>query len=309
MFRDILARRIKMLGPNHPQVALSSMRLAFFLDRKGAWTEAEALDREALRAYRAIYDESNQQVLMATSNLGLVLQKTGRLAEAAGFLRKSVETAERAQNPTPDLGMWSANLAGLLAEQLDFDEAGRLFQRALDICRARLGHGSVREARILAQRGTMLAFEGNAAAAAADFEQAFTIRQARLGTEHPDVAASLFDLGHYQEALDLDRRLLPPNHPQVATHQLAVAMQTGSEPLAREALRLRQAALPPNAWQIDDAKLQLAAILSRKNHCDEAFALVSESIGNLQHRPGEKTMTYRIAVRLVGTVERACSTQ
>lgn len=306
MFREVLARRIKMLGPNHPQVALSSMRLAFFLDRKGAWTEAEALDREALRSYRAIYDDSNQQVLMATSNLGLVLQKTGRLAEAAGYLRKSVDTATRAQNPTADVGMWSANLAGLLAEQLEFAEAAQMFQRALDISRTRLGPGSMREARILAQRGTMLAFLGKTAAATADFEQALAIRQARLGADHPDIAASLFDLGRYQEALDLDRRVLPPNHPQVATHQLAVAMQTGSEPLAREALRLRRTALPPNAWQIDDAKVRLAAILGRKGRCDEALPLVAESLVNLRQRPGEMTITYRTAASLADGVERAC---
>ena len=89
-----------------------------------------------------------------------------------------------------------------------------------------------RMCRILEQRGTMLAFLGKTATATPDFNQALVIRRARPGSEHPDVASSLFDLGRYRESVDMDRRLLPSGHPQLAIHQLALARQAGSEPLA-----------------------------------------------------------------------------
>jgi serine/threonine-protein kinase len=307
MLREVLARRTAVLGPNHPQVALSMQRLAFFLDRKGAWTEAESLTREALRRYRNLYSDSHPQTLTATNNLAMLLQKTGRLAEAEGLFRQAIDTATRAQYGTADTAVWSANLAGLLGEELKFAEATELFQRALDLCRAQLGPGSTREARILEQRGTMLAFLGKTAAATADFNQALAIRRSRLGPEHPDVASSLFDVGQYRDAVDMDRRLLPAGHPQLATHQLALARQTSSEPLAREALRARQANLPPNAWQIDDANLQLAAILSEKNHCDVALPLATSSLASLRRLPGEATVTFRTAAALTAGIEQHCA--
>jgi serine/threonine-protein kinase len=307
VLRDVLAERIRVLGANHPQVALSTMRLALLLDRKGSWVESETLLRDALQRYESLYSESHPELLTAAVNLGLLLQKTGRFAEAEALYRKAVDVGARASGETTEVANASASLASLLAETLRFAEADRLFERAIDIYRAKADAGSTREARTLEQRGITLQFRGRREAAAADFQAALAIRQRRLGADHPDVAASLFDLGMYQQAVDIDRRVLPPGHLQLTTHQLAYAEQTGSYSLAREALQARQAALPAGAWQIDDAKVRLAVIAGRLGNCSEAVPMGTESYTALQRTLGADTMTAHTTAAQLAEVRRRCA--
>jgi serine/threonine-protein kinase len=225
VLREVLSRRIRLLGPNHPQVALSTMRLATLLFRKGAWTESESLFRDSLRRYQSTYSDSHPETLIAQGNLAVVLQETGRLAEAEALYRKSIETGIRAFGETVETAVTSANLASLLTATQRYPEAELLFQHALDTCRAKIGPGSTREARILEQRGVLLQTLGRHDAARADFQLSLSIRRDRLGPTHPDVAVLLFDLGQLQEAVDLDRRALPAGHPQLLKHERALAAQ------------------------------------------------------------------------------------
>jgi serine/threonine-protein kinase len=308
VLRETLARRKEMLGANHPQVALSMNRLAHFLVRKGAWKEAESLYRDSLLRYQAAYPPSHPELLATKNNLAVLLQETGRFDEAEALYRSVIDTGTRALDDVgaANVALWSGNLASLLAERLEFREADALFESAFAMCRARLGADSTREARLLSQRGVTLAFRGRNEAAKLDFDTALAIRRKRLGENHPDVAASLFDLGRFQEALDMDSRTLPADHPQTATHEMALAEQLGSEPLARAALRIRERVLPAGAWQIDDAKVRLAAILSRAGNCRDAepLAVQAEAIRN---KLGERTMTAQSSDARLAEVRHHCT--
>jgi hypothetical protein len=105
----------------------------------------------------------------------------------------------------------------------------------------------------------------------------------------------------------MDRRTLPPDHPQTATHEAALAEQLGSEPMARDALRIREHALPAGTWQIDDAKLRLAPILSRAGNCREAEPLAVQAEAAIRTKLGEHTMTAQTAAARLAEVRRRCT--
>ena len=60
----------------------SLMNLAALLRQQGRFEEAEPYLREALQASPRVLGEDHDQTIRATNDLGLVLQKQGKLDEA-----------------------------------------------------------------------------------------------------------------------------------------------------------------------------------------------------------------------------------
>ena len=79
------AIREKVLGPEHPTLALTLNNLADLLAETGRAGEAEGLLRRALAIVEASAGRRHPTYLAAAGNLAALLRAQGRAAEAAAF--------------------------------------------------------------------------------------------------------------------------------------------------------------------------------------------------------------------------------
>lgn len=103
----------------------------------GYLDSAESTLREALRIREEILDESDAALANTRSNLALVLQRTGRAAEAEELLRTSLARVVEKHGPeSAEAALCLANLSFLLKTASRLDEALSFAQDALAARRA-----------------------------------------------------------------------------------------------------------------------------------------------------------------------------
>src|SRR5205823_2513418 len=86
-FREVLAMRRRLLGPDVVNIGISDLDLAYTLAITGDdYHEAEALSRDALRIFRQQLGDNNALTARARTHLGDALRGQGRLAEAEPLL-------------------------------------------------------------------------------------------------------------------------------------------------------------------------------------------------------------------------------
>jgi hypothetical protein len=71
-----------LLGPDHPDVAMTLNNLAVLLHEQGRSQEADAPSQKALAIFEKALGPSHPKVVLALSNRALLLRSLGREAEA-----------------------------------------------------------------------------------------------------------------------------------------------------------------------------------------------------------------------------------
>jgi CHAT domain-containing protein/Tfp pilus assembly protein PilF len=134
------------------------------------------------------------------------------------------------QSDQPELARSLHNLALMLKDLGNLDEARDHLERALAIYRKALGADHPELARALGDLGALLQGQGKLNEARPLFEQALAIRRKALPPGHPDLAESLSYLGGllhrlgkldearalFEQALAIGKQALPPDHPDLA---------------------------------------------------------------------------------------------
>jgi tetratricopeptide (TPR) repeat protein len=77
-----LSIKEKLLGPQHPDVAMTLNNLAVLYKTQQRYDEAENFYRRALSIFERALDPTHQKVITALMNLARLLQKVGRSREA-----------------------------------------------------------------------------------------------------------------------------------------------------------------------------------------------------------------------------------
>jgi eukaryotic-like serine/threonine-protein kinase len=70
VLREVVERRRKLLGDNHPQVPIAMMKLAWNLTLSGSYTEAETMSLAALEGFRRTVGQEHFNFIATTNNLG-----------------------------------------------------------------------------------------------------------------------------------------------------------------------------------------------------------------------------------------------
>jgi tetratricopeptide (TPR) repeat protein len=214
------------------------------------------------------------------------LNAVGDREAAAGFeLKKTAErhlaTASQAKVVAGDLMM----------AQLVYAEAADAYRQALEA----LPPGNDEPlAEYLNKHGTAAYQAGDLDAAAASFEQALEMLEARLGETHPDVATALNNLAllHYtrgdfqaaepvyRRALAIDEQALGPEHPGVATdlNNLALLYKkqgnlAAAEPLLKRALAIKEKNFGPGHPSLVTGLRNYASVLRALDRGEEAAKL------------------------------------
>jgi tetratricopeptide (TPR) repeat protein len=274
-----------------------------------------ALDAELenlLAAARLAYEAQEWEALWAMGySLNTALNYAGRWAAREGLLRLCHEGAQEAHNGRHEAG-FGHNLAVLLQNRGQLDEAERLFQQSLEIEREVGGRPG--EAISLHQLGMVAQDRGELDEAERLYQQSLQIEQ-EVG-DRPGEAKTLHPLGRvaqdrgeldeaerlYQQSLQIKREVGGRPGEAIPLHQLGRVAQDRGE--LDEAERLYQQSLqikrevgdrPGEAISLH----QLGMVAQDRGRLDEAECLYQQSLEiarKVGNRPGEAISLAQLAL-------------
>jgi serine/threonine protein kinase/tetratricopeptide (TPR) repeat protein len=297
MQRRALALREKALGPHHPRVADSLLRVGRLMDYGGVGAPAEALFRRALAIRTTALGVEHPETAEAMGAVGRTLNSQKRSAEAKDVLETAHAIQERTL-PREDLARFRTKitLSIALRDLGEREAAVRMLQQFLAEFPADSGEA----------RGPVFKHEGWLALAdtyagaqklaeAVEYYRLVIAAEQELGSQNPDVRIRLArvfrHLAQYQEALQVlssavaqarQRMEREPNTRRfVTTLGDALSFQgeilfqlkrhDEAEPVLREAVALRQTG---TRWRPPHPLYQLAptlAALGKSAAAEEAF--------------------------------------
>jgi tetratricopeptide (TPR) repeat protein len=131
----------RLLGENHPDVALSLNNLANLYNSQGRYVEAEPLHLQALELRKQLLGKNHPDVAYSLNNLAELYRSQGRYAEAVSFHLQALELRKQLLGKNHPLVAASLNnLALLYNTQGKYTEAEALSQEALTIYQRTLGN-------------------------------------------------------------------------------------------------------------------------------------------------------------------------
>jgi serine/threonine protein kinase/Tfp pilus assembly protein PilF len=200
----------RVLGENHPRVAMHLHNLAVVAQNMGDLKLAESLYLDAIQRQERAYGDHHPQTAAAKGNYGLLLQREERLAEAEPILRDVVTTTLSLYGPDHyKLGYARVSLAMLLHDQGKLAAAESEFRQALAIYDKSLPANHQYRASALMHFARLLVDRGKPDEALAMSDQSIKIWTATSPPASPSTAQAhaihayaLAHLGKPHEAAD-----------------------------------------------------------------------------------------------------------
>jgi tetratricopeptide (TPR) repeat protein len=282
----------KLLGQDHPLVAISLNNLAQLFTRQGRYNEAELRYLESLQISIKLLD--HWLVSFATN-----LNNFAQFFISINFLDHWLKLFATSLN----------NLAQLFTRQGRYDEAELVYLESLQICKKLLGHKNLLVATVLNNLAELCRNQERYERAELLFKQALNMRKKLLSKEHPDIATSLNDLGllytdqeRYEEAesffwqsLNMNKKLLGEEHLDVANNLSNLAdlyyyqkryMQ--AESFYRQSLQMREKLLGKEHPDVATNLNNLAVLCDNQERYEEAEPLYRQSLQVREKLLGEE---------------------
>jgi tetratricopeptide (TPR) repeat protein len=176
LLRDALAFSVKVLGPEHPDTAISLNNLANVLRAQGDLAEARPLSERALAISEKVLGPEHPDTAISLTNLANLLWSQGDLVGARPLYERALAIREKAFGPEhSDTATCLNSLASVLKAQGDFAGARPLYERALAIREKTLGPEHYDTAESLNDLAVVLSNEGDFAGARLLLKRALAI--------------------------------------------------------------------------------------------------------------------------------------
>ena len=134
---------------------------ANILYKRGQYTEAANVAKEALKVAKEIYGSGHSNVASSMYNLAILYRKQGKYSEAESLFKRALEIYEKAfDKDNPQVANSIYNLAILYRDQGKYAAAEPLFKRALEIYEKALGKDHPDVAQSLKKSGDTLSKPG-----------------------------------------------------------------------------------------------------------------------------------------------------
>jgi eukaryotic-like serine/threonine-protein kinase len=252
--RQALEMAEATLGPAHPYTATLRNNMGLRLVEAGDLEAAATYLRLALESFESRPGLNEEELVAPLSNVGRVLTSLGDFPAARPYVERAAEIGRRLHPPNHFTRIGAEiNLATVLYELGELEEAAEIYGAALSRFEAMLGAGHQATARARSLLGATLARLGQTAAAEPALVQALGVQRSGLGDPmFPD--ETLVALGR----LRLDAGRLDE-----------------SEALLAEALALRRETLADGHWRLAEIQIELAALAQARGNPDPALAEAS----------------------------------
>ncbi len=316
--KQCLEQSQRLLGEEHPDVALSLSTLAGLYYYQGRYDQAEPLYVQALELRKRLLGEEHLDVALSLNNLAELYRSQGRYSQAEPLYVQVLVLRKRLLGEDHlDVALSLNNLAVLYYYQRRYDQAEPLFLQVLELRKRLLREDHLDVALSLNNLAALYKSQGHYDQAELLYLQALAMRKRLLGEEHSLVASSLNNLAElydsqrrydeaellYLQALAMRKRLLGEEHPDVARNlnNLAVLYDSQgrydeAEPLYLQALAVRKCLLGEEHPDVARSLNNLAVLYDSQGHYDEAEPLylqavaVSERVLGVNH---PDTVLYR----------------
>jgi serine/threonine protein kinase/Tfp pilus assembly protein PilF len=235
---------------NSPELAETLATLADATIYLGHYSDADALDRNALVIERKVYGDHDPHVGALLSNLAETLSLRGQYAEAEQLNRQALQVSlDWYGTNHPQTASMLAHLGTTLMYEKKYPEARDLLQQALGIQDETYGKMSPRVAFVLNSLGAVSKQMGDFRATEAEFRRALEIYRVAYGE------------GDYRVAVAMSN---------VASVYLAENDYRRAEPLFRDAIQRFEKVLPADNINIAIGHIKLGRTLLGEQRYREA---------------------------------------
>ena len=302
LYEQVLADRIRVLGPDHPDTLSSRNNLASVHQKVGCHGEAIALYEQNLADRLRVLGPDHSDTLSSRNNLAYAYESGGRLEEAIALYEQVLADRTRVLGPDHSDTLSSRNNLAYAYESAGrLEEAIALYEEVLAVRTRVLGpdHPDTLSSR----NNLAYAYEsaGRLEEAIALYEEVLAVRTRVLGPDHPDTLSSRNNLAYAYEsagrlkeaivmlggALADSLRVLGPDHPGtfIVRNNLAYAYESAGRleeaiALYEEVLAVRMRILGSDHPHTLNSRNNLAGAYEGAGRLDDAIALYEEVLAD-----------------------------
>ncbi len=186
LYIDALAMRKRLLGEEHPDVALSLNNLAALYKNQGRYSDAEPLYIDALAMKKRLLGEEHPSVALSLNNLALLYDNQGRYSDAEPLYIDALAMNKRLLGEEhPAVALSLNNLASLYKNQGRYSDAEPLYIDALAMRKRLLGEEHPAVALSLNNLASLYDNQGRYSDAEPLYIDALALFERILGPDHP----------------------------------------------------------------------------------------------------------------------------
>ena len=275
----------------------------------GLFSHAHTLAESVLQNRRRLLGPDNPKTLESQNQLGWILDREGRDAEAEKLVSQALETERRVLGPEDPITLKAMDYLATILERLgNYKKEEDLQRELLEIETRRLGPENPRTIRAMANVATAISLEGRTSESEAMYRKVLALEQRVLGADHPQTIATMHNLANrldeqgryveaealYRQTLAIEQRVLGPEHPDTADTMTTLANDlhygesrtSDAEVLYRKALEIELRTLGPEHPNTVRTKEGLANVLSTEGHYAEAEKMHREILSIRLHTLG-----------------------
>ncbi|MGA9520166.1 MAG: serine/threonine-protein kinase [Myxococcaceae bacterium] len=255
-FEKSLALRLKVYGPDHPEVAAIHNNIGMVL-ANGRPREALPHLEKSLAIFERALGREHPDTTKALTNLGSIAVELAELDKSIEYNRRALAAAEKGLGPDhPTVGAANQGIGEALTNQGRYEEAIAHLRRALSIYEAVYGPEHVSLLSSLRSLGVALEGTGDSKGALQTIERATQIAQRAHPPEHPDMAVAWRHLAdaelaqgrtnesriHFERSVEIAKKALGPEHRELALAYIGLGSWHLHKEQFREALTLLEKA-------------------------------------------------------------------
>jgi len=253
VLEEVRLVREKLLGSQHPDLAVTLKELAGIARQQGVEDEAERLYLAALAINEAMLGTEHPETANNLNSLAVFYRGQGNDEQALAYGQRALAGARAAYGPAhPTVGLMTINVGSMQRMLGQLDNARATISAGADILVSALGDEHHLAGVAYNALAGVQQDQGDLAEAEVNYRQALAIFQATAGANHPHnvsilngLASLLLETGRfdeansaYNQAVDVGRESLPPDHPNLATVQLGLARVAATRGQCEVARRL-----------------------------------------------------------------------
>ena len=196
LHRRALALREKALGPTHPRVVDSLIRLSNLYRAKGDYATAIPLRERALEIEERTLGTNNPAITDSIRSLAVLYSRKGDDPKTEALFERVLAIRESALGPDhEDVGLSLRDLSTAYSDRGDYERAESFQRRALAIFEK--SKNAVNVASSLNSLGVIYGRKGDDVTAEQFFQQSLAMEVASSGAESTNTAFYTFNLGNF----------------------------------------------------------------------------------------------------------------